>query len=293
MGFLNFFVRSSCCDPVCFEDWDNMEMLNCLTVLMGGLYWGFFRNDRFKGIDGFQGIDGLIHWFKSLLLNFVICTFGIFCLDMILIEIIQMENPRHVIDAMSSMQLGLIIWWYCVVQCGFFYVCRKGVTKLIMKLFVVNLDSTNVDCRKAIMLSHIWRMKDKREYNKGGIQGLKVDRSCWNEFLMLLQWILGYIFCIFWYFNFVCRMFGFDLLWGYLLCFHFWTVGFFKGLTPCFGLNGDWWCGYCKGVKLPFFPLLISPWYKHINIKVFWDFWSLVDMFKKWMGSWLWIGWFG
>ena len=244
---MNFFFRDNCFVTVCFDDWDDMELIVSMAVISGILFWGYFRNGRFKGIDGYKGIDRLTHWFKSLLLNQVICTFGIFCLDMILIENIQMENPRHVIDAMSSLQLVLNLWWNCGFLCFLFYDCRKSIHQLMVKLF----DRGIAYRMMSIMMSYLLMMKDKRRKNKGWIQGLKEGRSCWIGFLMILQWNLLNVFC----FNlFVFSLFGVGSLWHWFLRLHYWTVGFFKGLTPCFGLNGDWWCGYCKGVKLPFFP---------------------------------------
>ena len=127
-------------------------------------------------------LTDLIHWFKSLLLNQVICTFGIFCLDMILIENIQMENPRHVIDAMSSLQLVLKLRWYCGFLCFFFYDCRKSIQQLIVKLF----DCGIAYSMRSILMSYLLMMKDKRWNNKGWIQGLKEGRRCWIEFLIFL-----------------------------------------------------------------------------------------------------------
>ncbi|CAH1440394.1 unnamed protein product [Lactuca virosa] len=90
-------------------------------------WWGHFWN-KFL----YKGIDELCYWFESLLSNHVTCTYGIFYLDMIFIEIIQMENPRHVIDAMSSMKLVLISWSFAVslLWFGLCLICRNFLQRL-------------------------------------------------------------------------------------------------------------------------------------------------------------------
>ena len=80
---------------------------------------------------------------------------------------------------------------------------------------------------------------------------------------------------------------------GFILKFSLWTeVFFFKGLTPCYDYYDYWSFWRCKGVKLPFFPHSISPWAYFKDFRFFWGFGWLFLEFRKWVGSWLWIGWF-
>ena len=91
-------------------------------ILIDGIWWGQFWNNCL-----YKGIDGICQWLGSFLSNHLTCTYGIFCLDMIFYEIIQIENPRHVIDAMSSMKLILKFWSFGVSLwfVGFCILCRK------------------------------------------------------------------------------------------------------------------------------------------------------------------------
>ncbi|KAL7616874.1 hypothetical protein Lser_V15G04043 [Lactuca serriola] len=65
--------------------------------VINGIWWGYLGNKNLH-----KGIDGICHWLESFLSNHVTCTYGIFCLDMILIEITQIENPRHKGEAMDG-----------------------------------------------------------------------------------------------------------------------------------------------------------------------------------------------
>lgn len=84
-------------------------------VRMGcwGLDWDICKK---IGVRSFihKGIDGFCYIIGSLLSVFVTCTIGGFYLGMIFSEIIRMEFPRHVINAMSSMQLFDIDGWFVV-----------------------------------------------------------------------------------------------------------------------------------------------------------------------------------
>ena len=78
---------------------------------------------------------------------------------------------------------------------------------------------------------------------------------------------------------------------GWVLGLVYWTVGFFKGLSPCINFFGMMWVWWCKGLKLPFFPHQISLWTNFRTCKGFWGKVGSFMRIKKWFGSWLWIGW--
>ena len=103
-----FWFAKMLIDGFWFWDWQWRKFNG--GDLIAEIRWGYLWNKCLN-----KGIDRICYWLESLLSNHVTCTYGIFCLDMILIEITQRENPRHVIDAMSSMKLNLIRWWFGVI----------------------------------------------------------------------------------------------------------------------------------------------------------------------------------
>ena len=209
---------------ICLDIWVDMGLMVNLVAFMGDLYWGYFRKGRFKGIDGYQEIDGLIHWIKSLLLNHVICTFGILYLDMIFFENIQMENPRHVIDAMSSLQLVLILWWFWCFIYFLFFDCRMILLLMIVKLVEVGIAYS----RRFNLRSYIVMIKDIRWSNRGWIQELIGRRRCWFDIVKFLQWNLFNVSYVFWFIKFGFSMFGIGPLWIWFLNLHCWTVVFLR-----------------------------------------------------------------
>ena len=50
---MKLFFRDNCFVTVCFDDWDDMELMVSMAVINGILFWGYFQNGRFKGIDGY------------------------------------------------------------------------------------------------------------------------------------------------------------------------------------------------------------------------------------------------
>ena len=203
---------------------------------INGIWWGYFGNKNMH-----KGIDGICHWCESFLLYHVTCTCGIFCLDMILIEIIQIENPRHVIDAMSSMKLILIFWCFGVsLLCfGLCLWCRK-------LLQWMELGSR---CKKmeGFLLKTKRRMEERKRDRRFG-NDYFMGFFCYHNFeffnCVIFYW-LYFVYC-------VMRVVG---LLDFFLKFSQWIEGFFKGLTPCFGFYDFWGYWWCKGVKLPFFFL--------------------------------------
>ena len=240
--------------------------------VINGIWWGFFGNKNMH-----KGIDGICRWLESLLFNHVTCTYGICCLDMILIEIIQIVNPRHVIDAMSSMKLNLIHWCFGIIFLCFYLSlwCRKAKQRLV----VGNSCGEIMD----FLLKTLKDVMDKgRDRSFGSICCL--GHSCFIRDVMFFCGLVYRDFLV------ICDLWVLNL-WFFFLKVSLWIEGFFKGLTPCFGFFIFWRFGWSKGVKLPFFPLSISPW---ANFKEFRDYWGcewLVLSIRKWFGSWLWIGW--
>ncbi|XP_023753688.1 uncharacterized protein LOC128134196 [Lactuca sativa] len=65
--------------------------------VINGIWWGYFGNKNLH-----KGIDGICHWLERFLSNHVTCTYGIFCLDITLMEITQIENPTHKDEALDG-----------------------------------------------------------------------------------------------------------------------------------------------------------------------------------------------
>ncbi|CAH1421037.1 unnamed protein product [Lactuca virosa] len=157
--------------------WDWMRMMLNFVDFHSVNWWGYFWN---KFI--YKGIDELCYWFESLLSNHVTCTCGIFCLDMILIEIIQMENPRHVIDAMSSMKLVLNLWRVGggFLWIGLFLVCRKFLQRMELVYISIQMDSLLLKAMRKLFLFE----EDKRSKRKRRIDGRRSGRRLWIESLI-------------------------------------------------------------------------------------------------------------
>ena len=269
---MNYWIRFGKLTVEVFFSWGWQWRNYFEFILCIGFSWGQFWNKWF-----YKGIDGNCLWLGSSLSNHLTCTKGIFNLDMIICEIIQIENPRHVIDAMSSLKLILNFWSLGI---GFWFV---GICILCRNLLQwMKMDIS--DKKDGSFLLKFKRRKKnwKRDRRSKFDQLLEINWDC----IVILVNSLNYVWILF----VICWLRILVLI-GFSLKFSLWTEGFFKGLTPCYFFYGYRSFWRCKGVKLPFFPHSINP---RANFKDFRDYWGcewLVLIIRKWFGSWLWIGW--